>query len=86
MADVKWEEVYRTGDDFQMEFIRGLLKSAEIPVMVERKGAKDMPTIMGVASYGDYVLRVPPDQADFARELLAAPPEMPDSTEPEPSK
>lgn len=76
-----WVELCRTGDDLKMEIIKGLLRTAEIPVVVERTGGKDMPIILGVAAYGDYVLKVPPDQVELARALMEAPPEFPDDEE-----
>jgi hypothetical protein len=82
----KWVEVYRTREDFQMEFFRGLLKTAEIPVVVERTGYKDMPIIMGVASLGEYLLKVPPDLASLAKELLASPPVFPEDEAEKPEK
>lgn len=69
----KWVEVYQTNEDFQMEFIRGLLTTSGIPVVVERKGFKDMPIILGVAASGQLILKVPPDREEEARALLEAP-------------
>lgn len=69
----KWVEVYRTGEDFQMEFIRGLLTTNGIPVVVERKGFKDMPIILGVSASGELILKVPPDREEEALALLEAP-------------
>ncbi|HYG57490.1 MAG TPA: DUF2007 domain-containing protein [Symbiobacteriaceae bacterium] len=74
----RWVEVFRTGEDFHMEFMRGLLTTNGIPVVVERQGFKDMPIILGVAAVGQLILKVPPDREREARELLEAPVETED--------
>jgi hypothetical protein len=71
----RWEEVFRTGEQVEMELIRGLLETNGFPVVVEAKGLKSMPVIFGHASYGEWILKVPPDHADQARAMLAAKPE-----------
>jgi hypothetical protein len=73
-----WEEVFRAGEQMEMELIRGLLESNGFPVVVKATGLKQMPVIFGAAAYGEWILKVPPEMADQARELLAARAEMPD--------
>lgn len=77
MAD-GWVEVFRTHDDMEAELVRGLLKTGNIPVMIEGRGMKSMPYIFGHAAFGQLILKVPPDLADLARELLAAQVEEPE--------
>lgn len=72
----KWVEVYRTSEPLEAEFIKGLLTTGEIPVVIEAKGLKAMPYFFGHASSGELVVLVPPDQAELAREILAAQPEQ----------
>ncbi|HLN65379.1 MAG TPA: DUF2007 domain-containing protein [Symbiobacteriaceae bacterium] len=73
-----WVEVYNTGDDLQMEFVRGLLTTSGIPVVVQAKGAKALPVILGVTANGSYILKVPPELEDVARDLLNAEPQFPE--------
>jgi hypothetical protein len=73
MSERDWVVVFRTGEDLEMELIKGLLTTSGIPVVVEAKGAKSMPVIMGVASTGEYLLKVPPEWAETARALIEAP-------------
>lgn len=70
--DGGWEIVFRTGDQVEAEIVRGLLTTSEIPVVVEAKGLKSMAVFFGHSASGELVLKVPPDMADLARELLAA--------------
>lgn len=74
----QWVEVFSTGDDLQMELVRGLLTTNGIQVHVQTKGAKAMPMIMGVSAHGSYILKVPPEWEDVARDLLKAPPQFED--------
>ena len=67
-----WEVVFRTGDQVEVELIRGLLVTSEIPVVIENKGFKSMQTFLGATALGEYLVKVPPDLADLARQLLAA--------------
>lgn len=76
--DPKWEEVFATSDQVEAELVRGLLDTSGIPVVIEAKGLKAMPTYFGHAAYGELILKVPPDQVDLALALLAARPELPD--------
>lgn len=75
MSTDNWVEVYETGDDLQMEFVRGLLTTNGIPVVVHRTGAKEMGMIFGAAATGSLRLRVPPDLVETARELLESGPD-----------
>lgn len=76
-----WVEVYNTGDDLQMEFVRGLLTTSGIPVVVQAKGAKALPVILGVTANGSYILKVPPEWQDVAKDLLNAEPQFPEDAE-----
>lgn len=76
-----WEEVFRTVEPMEMELIRGLLETNGFPVELKATGLKSMPVIFGAAAYGEWILKVPPDVAEQARELLAARAEMPDEDE-----
>ena len=67
-----WEVVFRTAQQVEMELIRGLLETNGFPVVVQATGLKSMPVIFGAAAYGEWILKVPPDRAEQARELLAA--------------
>jgi hypothetical protein len=73
-----WVEVFNAGDDLEMELVRGLLTTNGIPVTVVAKGAKAMPMILGVSATGSYILKVPYEWQDVARDLLKAKPEMED--------
>lgn len=68
----EWEVVFRTGDQVEAEVVKGLLVTSDIPVIVEAKGLKSMPIFFGHAASGELLLKVPPDQAELARALLAA--------------
>ena len=70
MSTGDWVQVFETGDDLQMEFVRGLLTTNGIPVVVQRTGAKEMGIIFGAAATGSLILRVPPDLEQQALELL----------------
>lgn len=72
MAQSDWEIVFQTGDQVEIEIVRGLLTTNGFPVVVERKGLKSMAFMFGESAIGEYLLRVPPDMADAAVELLAA--------------
>lgn len=72
MSTGDWVQVFETGDDLQMEFVRGLLTTNGIPVVVQRTGAKDMGMIFGAAANGSLILRVPPDLEQQAHDLLAS--------------
>jgi len=74
----EWEEVFQTGDQVEAEVVRGLLVTSDIPVVVEYKGWKSMQTFFGSGAPGQLVLKVPPDQAALARELLASKAEFAD--------
>lgn len=69
----EWVEVFRTHDQMEAEFFKGLLQTNSIPVILEARGLKALPGIFGHAALGQLVLRVPPDLADLAEQLLAAP-------------
>lgn len=77
---VDWEVVFETGDQVEAELVRGLLATSDIPVVMEYKGLKSMQTFFGAGAPGQLQLKVPPDHADLARELLASQAEF---TEPE---
>ncbi len=68
----EWVEVYRTSEHLDAEFVKGLLTTSGIPVVIEAKGFKAMPYIFGTSGSGELVLKVPPDQADLALEILEA--------------
>lgn len=72
----KWPVVFRTVDQVEAEFIRGLLVTSEIPVIVEAKGLKSMPIFFGHSANGELLIKVPPDREEFALQLLAAPADM----------
>lgn len=72
MVRANWTEVFRTGDDVEAELVRALLEANGFPVVVEAKGQKAIPAIFGTTANGELILRVPPDMADQAIELLNA--------------
>lgn len=67
-----WVEVYRATTELDAEFVKGLLATGSIPVIVEARGFKAMPYIFGTSGLGQLILKVPPDLADLAREILEA--------------
>ena len=69
----EWVEVFRTHDQMEAEFFKGLLQTNSIPVILEPKGLKALPGIFGHAALGQLVLKVPPDLAELAQQILAAP-------------
>jgi hypothetical protein len=73
MSKDGWIEVYRTGEELQMELVRGLLTTSGIPVTVQAEGAKGIGVILGARANGTLILRVPPDKAELALDLLGAP-------------
>lgn len=79
MAD--WEEVFVATEPMEAELVKGLLKSAGIPVVVEASGLKAMPEIFGHSAPGQLRLKVPPDQVELALAILRA--EFDESGEPE---
>ncbi len=78
-----WEVVFETGEQVEAELVRGLLATSDIPVVMEYKGWKSMQTFFGAGAPGQLVLKVPPDHADLARELIASKAEFtdPETTE-----
>ncbi|MFZ5813861.1 MAG: putative signal transducing protein [Bacillota bacterium] len=68
----EWVEVFRTTDQIEAEFMKGLLETSQIPVLMEAKGLKAMPYIFGHAASGQLLLKVPPDLAELARQILEA--------------
>jgi len=78
----EWEEVFIAADYMEAELIRGLLEANGIPVVTEARGTQAMPFYFGHGAVGGEIgLRVPPDRADEARNLLAA---RAEEEEPEP--
>lgn len=67
-----WVEVFRTHDQLEAEFFKGLLQTSDIPVIMEARGLKALPGIFGHAALGLLVLKVPPDLTALAAELLEA--------------
>jgi len=72
----QWPVVFRTVDQVEAEFIRGLLETSDVPVVVEAKGLKSMTTFFGHSANGELLIKVPPDREDFALQLLAAPSDL----------
>ncbi len=72
MDKANWEVVYRTGSHVEAEVVRGLLNTSNIPVYVEATGQKALPMFFGQSAIGELLLRVPPDLADLAAELIAS--------------
>lgn len=72
----QWPVVFRTVDQVEAEFIRGLLVTSEIPVIVEAKGLKSMSIFFGHSANGELLIKVPPDREEFALQLLSAPADM----------
>lgn len=68
----EWVEVFITHDQMEAEFMKGLLETSSIPVVVEAKGLKAMPFYFGHSALGQLILKVPPDRADLAKALLEA--------------
>jgi hypothetical protein len=67
-----WVEVYTATSELDAELVKGLLATERIPVIVEAHGFKAMPYIFGTSGVGQLVLKVPPDLAHLAREILQA--------------
>ncbi|HEY3367111.1 MAG TPA: DUF2007 domain-containing protein [Symbiobacteriaceae bacterium] len=84
-ASTDWEIVFQTGDQVEIEIIRGLLTTNGFPVVVEKKGLKGMSFMFGESAIGEYLLKVPPNMVDAALALLSADIEEPE-TEPESEK
>lgn len=79
MAEMaEWVPVLTTHDEMEAEFLKGLLEGAGVPVVLETRGFKGLPSVYGPNASGGTTLRVPPDQAEFARQLLAAQAEAPE--------
>lgn len=72
MSTENWVEIYETGEELQMEIVRGLLTTNGVPVVVHRTGLKEMGMIFGARANGSLKLLVPPDLVDTARDLLSA--------------
>lgn len=69
----EWVVIFTAANQVEAELIRGLLEGSQIPVIIEARGPQAMPFFFGqTALGGELLVKVPPDQADFARELLAA--------------
>ncbi len=68
--------VFRTSDQVEAEFIRGLLVTSEIPAVLEAKGFKSMAVFFGHSAIGELLIKVPPDLEELALQLLAAPADM----------
>lgn len=69
--DPEWVTVASTGNDEEAELIAGLLRSAEIPCVVEGPtGGSPWPENLG--AFGMSRVMVPPDRAEEARALLAS--------------
>lgn len=68
----EWVVVHRTPEQVELELVRGLLETNGIKVVVEAKGWKSMTVFFGQSALGEWLLKVPPDQAHLAEELLAA--------------
>lgn len=67
-----WVEVYSTTEPMEAELLKGLLETNQIPVLIQARGQKALGFIFGSAAVGEFLLKVPPDLADLAGELLAA--------------
>jgi hypothetical protein len=66
----EWVEVASTGQDEEAALIAGLLKSEDIPCVVEApSGGSPWPENLG--AFGFSRVMVPPDRAAEARELIA---------------
>jgi hypothetical protein len=66
----EWVEVASTGNDEEAALIAGLLKSEDIPCVVEApSGGSPWPENLG--AFGFSRVMVPPDRASEARELIA---------------
>ncbi|BAD40041.1 DUF2007 domain-containing protein [Symbiobacterium thermophilum] len=69
----EWVEVYKAPDHVEAELVRGLLEASGIPVVTEARGAQSLPFLLGPARVGGHIsIRVPPEHAQAAREVLAA--------------
>ena len=67
--DADWIEVASTGNDEEAELISGLLRSEEIPNVIEGpSGGSPWPENLG--AFGMSRVLVPPERADEARALL----------------
>jgi hypothetical protein len=75
MSGGDWPVVFSTGDQVEAEVVRGLLESSGIPVIAVRHGLKRFEPWLGATASGSIDLKVPPDRAEEAREILAAPPQ-----------
>jgi len=67
--EADWIEVASTGNDEEAELIAGLLRSEEIPNVIEGpSGGSPWPENLG--AFGMSRVLVPPERADEARALL----------------
>lgn len=64
-----WVEVAAVGKDEQATLVAGMLKAAGIPVQVEGPTVHPLPENLG--AFGMSRIRVPPDQEEEARSLIA---------------
>jgi hypothetical protein len=67
---LEWVEVASVGNDEEAALIAGLLQSRGIPCEVEGPSATPLPENLG--AFGMSRVLVPPDQAEEARQVLAA--------------
>lgn len=67
-----WVVVLRTSDQVEAELVKGLLTTSGIPVVMEARGFKALAAILGHGAGGELLLKVPPDLAQLARDLLNA--------------
>lgn len=68
----EWVEVFSTSEPMEAELVKGLLETNQIPVLIQARGQKALGFIFGSAAVGEFVLKVPPDLAELAGEILAA--------------
>lgn len=67
-----WVVVLRTSDQVEAELVKGLLTTSGIPVVMEARGFKALAPILGHGAGGELLLKVPPDLAQLAKDLLEA--------------
>jgi Putative prokaryotic signal transducing protein len=68
-SSTDWVAIASVGDDEEAEIIAGLMKSEDIPCIVEGPMASPWPENLG--ALGLSRVMVPPDRADDAKRLLA---------------
>ena len=67
-ANQEWISIKLVEDEEEAELIGGFLRSQDIPCQLDSRYSHEFPSHVG--SLGEIEIKVPPDRADEARELL----------------